>query len=85
MSTSDDIFPAVPTALEGKTLVGMREIADRLAVPRTTASMWHSRRATTGFPEAVASLSMGPVFDWSAVQSWYDAWINRGSDEEVAR
>lgn len=53
-------------------LVGMKEIAARLDVPRTTASMWHARRATTGFPEPVADLRMGPVFDWHAVKAWFE-------------
>jgi len=51
-------------------LVGAREIADRLKVPRTTVSMWASRRATSGFPLPVAELAMGPVFDFEEVAAW---------------
>lgn len=55
-----------------KELVGMKEIAERLDVPRTTASMWHLRHATTGFPEPVADLRMGPVFEWEDVKKWFE-------------
>jgi hypothetical protein len=57
-----------PTTTE---LGGIAEIADEFDVPRTTASMWYVRRATSGFPGAVAVLGMGPVFDMAAVRRWY--------------
>lgn len=52
-------------------LVGVRDIADRLKVPRTTVSMWASRRASSGFPLPVATPAMGPVFDFEEVEKWY--------------
>jgi hypothetical protein len=58
-------------------LVGMKEISERLDVPRTTASMWHSRAATTGFPDPVADLRMGPVFSWPDVVRWHEEWSER--------
>lgn len=58
-------------------LVGMKEIAERLDVPRTTASMWHLRRSTTEFPEPVADLRMGPVFSWPAVKTWFEEKTGR--------
>lgn len=51
-------------------LVGVREIADRLKVPRTTVSMWASRRTSSGFPLPVATPSMGPVYDFEEVRTW---------------
>lgn len=51
-------------------LVGVVDIARRLGVPRTTVSMWHSRRATTGFPAPVGEPAMGPVFEWESVRAW---------------
>jgi hypothetical protein len=54
-------------------LVGTKEISQRLAVPRTTVSMWISRRVQSGFPEAEARLAAGPVFDWQKVKTWHDA------------
>jgi len=53
-------------------LVGVAEISSRLGVPRSTVSMWDARRATNGFPEPVADLAMGPVYDWSAVKAWWE-------------
>jgi hypothetical protein len=53
-------------------LVGMAEIARELGVPRTTASMWHVRRAKSGFPAPIKDLDMGPVFDMAAVRHWYE-------------
>lgn len=53
-------------------LVGVAEISVRYGVPRTTVSMWDSRRATSGFPEPVERLSMGPVYDLAAVEQWYE-------------
>lgn len=55
-----------------RNLVGVAEIARELNVPRTTVSMWDARRETTGFPEPVERLSMGPVYDMRAVRAWYD-------------
>jgi hypothetical protein len=59
--------------LSADDLVGVREIADRLSVPRTTASMWIQRAASNGFPAPVKRLAMGPVFDWPAVLAWHQA------------
>lgn len=54
-------------------LVGVAEIADVLGVPRTTVSMWASRRAASGFPAPIETLAMGPVYSMSSVREWYDA------------
>lgn len=51
-------------------LVGLAEVCDRLGVSRATASNWSGRRASSGFPEAIARPRMGPVYRWSDVEEW---------------
>jgi hypothetical protein len=51
-------------------LGGIAEIAAEFDVPRTTASQWLARRETNGFPEPLARLQMGPVFDMAEVRHW---------------
>lgn len=51
-------------------LVGVAEIAVDQDVARQTVSMWAARRASNGFPEAVVTLSMGPVYDLADVRRW---------------
>lgn len=55
---------------EGRVFVGVAEIAADLGVPRSTVSMWDARRRTNGFPEPVAELAMGPVYDLEEVRAW---------------
>lgn len=72
-------------------LAGLRAIARELGVTSNRVYMWHQRRATTGFPSAVASTHRpqhpgdkrkAPLFDRAAVRAWwatYDPNANRGS------
>lgn len=72
-------------------LAGLRAIAHELEVSGNRVYMWHQRRATTGFPEAVASTHQpqhpgdkrkAPLFELAAVRAWwatYDPNANRGS------
>ena len=77
VTMTDEIDPKnLPRVLRPK-LAGIREIANLFHVPRTTASMWYQRRATTGFPEAIQELAMGPVFDLDAVIDWHEEWSKR--------
>lgn len=57
--------------LDGLELGGAAEISKEFGVPRSTASMWWLRRDKTGFPDAVARLSAGAVFDMAAVRAWH--------------
>lgn len=59
------------SAINDVELGGVAEIAAEFGVPRTTVSMWSYRRRTSGFPEPLAPLSMGPVYDMAAVRAWY--------------
>lgn len=59
---------------ETRELVGVAEISARFGVGRTTVSQWQARRASTGFPDPVADLRMGPVFDWDEVRTWHTRW-----------
>lgn len=58
-----------------RNLGGVAEISREFSVPRTTISMWDSRREQSGFPEPVERLSMGPIYDMRAVRAWF---IRRG-------
>jgi hypothetical protein len=57
-------------------LGGIAEISEEFGVPRTTASQWLARRETNGFPEPLARLQMGPVFDMAAVREWASARVS---------
>ena len=69
-------MPTPPSTAE-PTLVGVAEISGLLHVPRSTVSMWDSRRATNNFPEPVEDLAMGPVYRWSEVKAWAQDRIRR--------
>jgi hypothetical protein len=58
------------STMNTRELAGIAEIAEEFGVPRTTASMWDTRRASNGFPEPVARLAAGPVFDLAEVREW---------------
>lgn len=58
---------------DADSLVGVAEIADVFDVPRSTASMWGKRRASSGFPEPVAELRAGPVYRLGDVSAWVEA------------
>lgn len=64
---------AVPEEIapEETGLAGVAEISQFFNVPRTTVSMWDARRETSGFPQPVERLSMGPVYDMKAVIAWH--------------
>jgi hypothetical protein len=48
--------------------VGISEIASRHKTTPGTIRSWRKRHDT--FPEPIAELKMGPVFDWREVESW---------------
>ena len=52
----------------GTDIVGITEIADRAGTSPGTVRAWRTRHRD--FPEPVAALSMGPVFDWKKVSVW---------------
>lgn len=53
------------------TLAGVAELSDLLSVRRTTISQWHSRQNQNSFPDPIADLAMGPVWDQDEVVQWY--------------
>lgn len=61
------------TATDPVELGGIAEIAEEFGVNRQTASMWGTRRASSQFPEPVAELASGPVYDMAAVRRWHAA------------
>jgi hypothetical protein len=52
-------------------LVGLAEIAEMAGVTRQAVTNWTARHAS--FPEPVARLAAGPIWDRSAVASWLQA------------
>ena len=48
--------------------VGISEIAERHGTTPGTIRSWRHRHAD--FPEPIADLAMGPLFDWHAVEAW---------------
>jgi len=60
------------TAEKTKTvLAGVAELAGLLSVRRTTISQWHSRKLQNAFPDPLADLAAGPVWDQAEVIDWY--------------
>jgi hypothetical protein len=63
------------TTVDPRCLVGVAEVAHLLGVGRTTVSAWYDRRERTLFPEIVARLASGPIWDVDQVVSWYVAYV----------
>ncbi len=62
-------------------LGGIQEVADELGVPIRRARNWVERRETTGCPEPVKPLKLGPIYSLRAWRSWHRLWrITRGSE-----
>jgi hypothetical protein len=54
---------------DGRELVGSKEIADRLGLNHAEVVInWHHRYED--FPEPVARLSIGYVWEWADVEKW---------------
>lgn len=58
-------------------LGGVGEISEEFGVPRSTISMWNTRRVA-GFPEPLAHLKSGPIYDMAAVRRW---WSDRNGNQ----
>ena len=58
---------------EHKEFVGIAEISERTGMSRPALTNASRRRASSGFPEPVAVLAMGPVYDWSEVKAWHES------------
>jgi hypothetical protein len=54
-------------------LGGIAEISEEFGVSRSTVSMWHHRRSSSGFPDPWYVFRAGPVFDLVKVREWYAA------------
>jgi hypothetical protein len=65
-------------------LAGVKEISDELGVLRTTISMWATRRQRSGFPEPVAMLAMGPIYDMDEVRAWHAKYVAKVRQEPAA-
>jgi len=57
--------------IDPRKLAGVAELARLFLVGRSTVTQWAARRDRNGFPEPVAVLAMGPVFDLDEVVEWY--------------
>lgn len=58
-------------------LVGTAELAHLFRVARTTVSGWFKERDTTHFPETVARVASGPLWDIEEVVAWYPTYNPR--------
>ena len=61
--------------IDPRLLVGVAELSKLFGVGRTTVTQWAARRHRNGFPEPVAELAMGPLFNVSEVVRWYGAYV----------
>lgn len=65
------------SAVKTTRIGGVAEIAEKYGVDRNTVSTsWAARRGLTGFPQPVAVLRMGPVYDLDQVDRWYASWTS---------
>jgi hypothetical protein len=60
-----------PRLIDVRKLAGVAELARLFMVGRTTVTQWAARADRNGFPDPVARLAMGPVFDLDEVLDWY--------------
>ena len=58
-------------------LGGVGEIADLLGISRSGVSNLADRRATSGFPEPVKILKMGPLYNLDEIEEWAHHRITR--------
>lgn len=56
-------------------LASTGDVAALFMVGKTVISNWYARRDRNGFPEAVAVLMSGPVFDVNEVAAWYGRYV----------
>jgi len=63
------------TGIDPRHLAGVAELAALFRVGRTTVSQWIARRDRNGFPEPVARLASGPIFDVNVVVAWYVGYV----------
>lgn len=47
--------------------VGIKEIAERLGVPRQTAAVWRYRKV---LPKEAGKVSDVPYWDWAVIETW---------------
>ncbi len=63
---------SVSRLIDPKNLVGAHEIAERLDL--SFASMVHTwRQRHKNFPQPIAKLSVGLIWDWTQVKEWHDS------------
>jgi hypothetical protein len=68
------VYAMTDMTVEAERLAGIAELAVFLDVRPTTVSTWYQRQERTGFPEPVAILAMGPVWDRDQVVEWWRNW-----------
>ena len=62
--------------------VGIHEIAERHGTTPGTIRSWRKRHAD--FPQPLAQLAMGPLFDWHEVKEWLKTRRSGGTTETTA-
>lgn len=78
-----NLYSRSMVSVEVSNLVGRTEIGEILHVKTTTVGNWYERRAYIGFPETVARLSMGPIWDLSEVLAWWKSWTPKHQHPKV--
>jgi predicted DNA-binding transcriptional regulator AlpA len=70
-------------AVQGRHLAGVAELSGLFGVGRTTISNWHARSGTNGFPDPVAILAAGPVWDANDVITWHALYTPQRSTRKA--
>jgi hypothetical protein len=64
-----------PRLIDTRKICAVGEIAALFRVEKTTAANWYARRDRNGFPEAIAVLGCGTLFDLDEVVQWYVRYV----------
>lgn len=81
---ADIRVPQLHPALDHPLILGgIAEIALRLDAARSTVAGWTKRAEKIGMPAPIAELAAGPVYDLTAVETWYRTWKTAGSGETI--
>jgi hypothetical protein len=60
-----------PKLIDPRCIAAVGDIARLFMVGKTTAAQWYARRDRNGYPEAIAYISCGALFDLNEVIEWY--------------
>jgi hypothetical protein len=64
-----------PRLIDTRKIAGLAEIARLFIVSKSCAHNWYMRRDRNGYPEAIATLASGALFDIDEVVEWYVHYV----------